>query len=372
MQNVLIYPYDEEFSPILSYKELMSQYQITKVVSLRGWGLCGKEAGAIGKRNSLGFIVTDEFENNLDECDAVLFCETKNAIDFEKLIMPKIDMAIKFGKDIIVAFHMNQSEIDLIWKKCMDGKVGFKNYYRNTTLQSNLHMAEGSLGNLEINTPVIFVFGMSQKTNKFDIQLSLRKNFLERGYQVSQIGSRNYCELMGFHSFPCFMNAKLQESVKIRLFNRYIKEIENTEAPDVIIIGIPGGIFPINKKFTNYYGIYAYEISQAVMPDAAVFSCLYDEFTQDYFQLISTSIKNRFGFEVDCFNISNHFFDWNKSESQSKEIYVTVQSDAVDERIGETKAQGIVIGNSLNKESAKEMADCLLDKLIGYAEAECM
>ncbi len=103
----------------------------------------------------------------------------------------------------------------------------------------------------EIKTPVIFVMGVGENAHKFEIQLSVRENLFNMGYKVSQVGSRNYCEMFNFHSFPEFMYSNMySETEKIKLFNNFIKNIENQENPDVIIIGIPGTIMRINNKAT--------------------------------------------------------------------------------------------------------------------------
>lgn len=125
--------------------------------------------------------------------------------------------------------------------------------------------------------------GVTNKACKFEIQLSIRENLQSKGYKISQIGSRNYCEFLGFHSFPGFMyNRNLSESEKIILFNNYIKRLENDENPDLIVIGIPGGIMKRNDTFTSYFGIFAYEISQAVTPDYVICSTQYQDFKHEY------------------------------------------------------------------------------------------
>jgi peptide maturation system protein (TIGR04066 family) len=126
---------------------------------------------------------------------------------------------------------------------------------------------------LDIDTPVIFVLGTGERTNKFEIQLALRENMMKMGYKASQVGTREYCELLGFHSFPRFMFGNgISEISKIASFNRFIKSLERDECPDVIIIGVPRGIMPFNNRLPNGYGILAYEVSQAVTPDSTVYS----------------------------------------------------------------------------------------------------
>ncbi|MCS4481257.1 TIGR04066 family peptide maturation system protein [Clostridium botulinum] len=185
----------------------------------------------------------------------------------------------------------------------------------------------------KIQTPIIFVLGTGDRSGKFEIQLCLRENLMQMGYKVSQVGSRNYCELMDFHSFPQFMySTEITEEEKVIYFNNFIKDIELNDNSDVIIIGIPGGIMPFNDKYTNGFGILAYEISQAVKPDAAVFTTLYEDYNKEYFESIDNTIKYKFGFEIDCYNLSNIQFDWMKFENLNEQFYITLDYNFISKR----------------------------------------
>ena len=82
------------------------------------------------------------------------------------------------------------------------------------------------------------IVGTGANTGKFDIQLRVREMFLSGGYKVSQIGSKSYCELWGFHSFPDFMNKTLNAAEKIVRFNHYVNYIANSEDADIVIVGV--------------------------------------------------------------------------------------------------------------------------------------
>lgn len=60
--------------------------------------------------------------------------------------------------------------------------------------------------------------------------------------------------MLGFYSFPSFMyDSNISEVNKVLMFNRFVRKIEKVEAPDIIIIGIPGGIMPYNRQFTRAF-----------------------------------------------------------------------------------------------------------------------
>lgn len=224
---------------------------------------------------------------------------------------------------------------------------------------------------IKISTPIIFVLGVAQKTQKFEIQLALREKFINEGYKVSQIGSRRYSEFLGFHSFPDFMyNHSIGEINKIVLFNRLIAQIEMEEKPDVIIIGIPGGVMKLNNIMTNKFGVFSYEISQAVTPDVAIFSTFYEDYTPEYFMRINNSIKYKLGYEVDCFNLANVQFDWDNAHEVQRPVYLTLSSKFIDEKIESFKQGDVPLFNVLNESDTENMFRFIVDKLSDYSHIE--
>lgn len=372
-KKLIVYPYNEHFSSILRHKELLDSYDVVGLISPRGWGLTGKDAGEADGGCHLGMKVSSDFEGSIDLCDAVLFCESRVHLEFETFIMPKVKMAANAGKNIIFTYPLENDMYNMITNECNANQVDFK-YYNNSEQEKECIGIDREIEHLyDINTPVIFVLGIGEKTSKFEIQLSLRENIKKMGYQVSQIGSRGYCELLGFHSLPSFMyNNSISETNKIVMFNQYIRNMEKEESPDVIIIGVPGGIMPFNNKLVNRFGILAYEISMAVTPDACVFSTFYEDYKSEYFEKMVQSIQYKLGFKVDCFNMANVMLDWLESNNTSSLAYTSLDSKYIDEKLGNYKELDTPIFNVYNQESGINLTNCLINKLIEYGETECI
>jgi peptide maturation system protein (TIGR04066 family) len=223
----------------------------------------------------------------------------------------------------------------------------------------------------EIDTPIILVTGIAERTNKFEIQLTLRERIQKSGYKISQIGTRSYCEMMGFHPFPSFMYGNAISDVnKVLMFNRFIKKIESTEEPDIIIIGVPGGIMPLNREFTNKFGLLAFEISQAIAPDVVIASLLYEDYKPEGFDIYNNSIKYKLGFEVDFFNIANMQFDWSRAYEEHVMSYISLDYKFIDEKIMRYNSNRIPVLNILNKNDSNHMADKAIEKLVGYSDVQ--
>ncbi|WP_024831991.1 TIGR04066 family peptide maturation system protein [Ruminiclostridium josui] len=369
-ERLLIYPYNMEVTPIIRHRSLLMGYEISCLVSPNGWGFTGKDAGIADRGSDIGISVSGDFEKSLDLCDTVMFVESHLPFDFEKYIFSKIKLAVKSKKNIICSLKLDKEVIEEISSMCNCEGVYFKYFDENQNVLPEGIVAENE--NIEeIDTPIILTVGVAERTNKFEIQLALREKIQKLGYKVSQIGTRSYCEMMGFHSFPSFMYGNAFSDVnKVVMFNRFIKKIENTEEPDVIIIGVPGGIMPFNRKITNKFGLLAFEISQAVLPDVVIASLLYEECKPEGLEEYSNLFKYKFGFEVDFFNIANMQFDWLKANEEYVKSYISLDCKFIDEKKVKYNGNKIPVLNILNENDSNYMVDKTIDRLIEYGNVE--
>lgn len=370
-ENMIVFPYNIQFAPILRYRELLRNYKITGLVSLNGWSLNGKDASHADEGEEIGILVENDFEKALQKCDTVMFTENQFKLNFDTVICPRLYKAIEANKNIICTIPICNERYNEIKDMCNVKGVYFKYYQENelTKQYRELKYEEESL--LKIETPVIFVLGISENTQKFEIQLSLRDKLTKMQYKISQIGSRHYCEILGFHSFPQFMLDKtVSESNKVIYFNRLIKKIENEENPDIIIVGVPGGIMPFNDQFTNRFGVLAYEVSQAVVPDIAIVSTIYEDFKREYFTALSDLIRYKLGFTVDYFNLSNFHLDFEKSKEERALSFTVVNSSFIDRKKDEFINLGNKVFNILNSDDKNRIACECIHKLSTYGEKQ--
>ncbi len=365
-EKVIVFPYNLEFSPIIRHKDLLKNLTIVGLVSPIGWGFNGKDACTADGGSEINKIVSCDFEGLLNKCDTVIICNSRDPLDFKCEIYPNIIKAISCRKNIICLISLEDENKAEIKRLCNENNVYFKYLYSNRKKSYNT----GGIEKLfKIETPIVFVIGTTIRTSKFEIQLNIKEGLLNIGYKISQIGSRDYCDLLGFHSFPGFMyDNNLNEAQKIVLFNNYVKRIEYDEKPDLIIIGIPGGIMKINDTFTNNFGIFAYEVSQAVSPDYVICSTLYEEYTNEYFIRLANSVKYKLGFEVDCFNFANVKLDWVKSNEQNSEVYVSLDSRFINKEKKRYRGLDIPLYNIFSMNDSQVIISDIVKKLSEYSE----
>lgn len=187
----------------------------------------------------------------------------------------------------------------------------------------------------EIKVPVIFVLGLYGNLDKFAVQIALRKILKKNKLIVSQIGTRNYCEKFGFHSFPQFMfEDELSAIDKVFEFNEYANQIVEREKSDVLIIGVPGAYGKLNNDHPLDFGIIPYLVSQAISPDFCVMCTFYSEKNnEDFLKLISESCKYKLGFAIDCFHMSGNYINFQDTKEFHEVKYSCVSDECVENTI---------------------------------------
>lgn len=372
-EKTLIYPYDEQFSPILRNAYYPDDLEITRIVSPNGWGYGNKDAGATDSGPEIGLTITTSFEEALSDVDTVLFAQSDRPMDYQKSIWPCMTAAIENKKNIINILNdplCNHAELTAASNSNGKSYHAYCNgaFELESEFLTLYHTNEYRNEPLQIHSPVVFVYGLIEQVGKFDTQISLARYFTDKGYSPALVGSRDYAHLGGAIPAPDFLfGGSVQEHVKILMFNHYMKYIESVVKPDVMIVGVPGGILPFNATAHNRFGITAYEISRAVSPDASILCTYQDDFDDDYFSQMSTMCHYRFSSPIDAFIIHNTAIDFSEIALDDSISRLSIQTD--ESSLIHREVDGMQVCSRGNR---NQVFDHILSKLSGYAESSAL
>lgn len=359
-QSAIIYPFCSEVASLIRHRNLIKNYIIAAVVAPRGYLAAGNDCSLADEGVSIDVKISNDFEDALQVCDTVILAEyIFDDVGFKKSVLDNIEKAIKNGKNIVSILKLDLEDEKRLEKIAKDNGVGFDTYSAKVEKVSHYNEI------METNAPVIAIAGMHESCSKFELQLALREKLLAHGVKVSQIGSKNYCELLGFHSFPQFMFDKgLAEEQKILRLNAYIKDIENKEVPDVILIGIPGGILPINKRLNEYFGITAYEVGCATNIDFTVFALSYMNHVDMDAEGLSQMIRLKLGCEPGCFAMSNSRI--NAADAMSEYMPLSfdiLKYNKIDDVLREYEQGNTPVINGVSEQGKNEISKLVLEYL---------
>lgn len=367
--RMLVFPYGQDCEPIIRHADLLeAQYGVTALVSPAGWGKAGKEV-TVGVGSDV-LPVRESFEEVTEEFDSLFIPPFEASVEeVENRLVDKMILLIPYISQILCTTRLTEANCKKLKEacRCSSQPCEFVDFCEDKGLEAYGLVApmvkNPSLKFVDV--PVVIVAGVWEKTDKFEISLSLRERFLRDGYRVSQVGSRDGCEMMGFHSFPRFMLQKdLDGTVKIPCFNQWIHQIIKQEQPDVILITIPGALQDFNEQFTRGFGLLPHEVFQAVAPDALVMCNIYMSEEEKVLDELSISCKYKFDVLVDAFHISNLKVDVHKSEEYNRIITDSVYRGTVSKAVARGSTNNsIPVFNGLDAKECDKMYETIIEKL---------
>ena len=149
---------------------------------------------------------------------------------------------------------------------------------------------------------------------------------------------------------------KMIKSILLDVYKR-----QDKEKPDIIIIGVPEPILPLNKKHLFSFGIRAYEIYQAVDVDYCILNLLSGEYSDQFETEMKNVCKYRYNVDIDDFFVSN-FSIVSNSLYSSELKYVYVQMNALPKSKNFFNADDLKDERWFNKIEAR-LKMCIRDSL---------
>lgn len=343
--RILIFPFDKTVCPIARYREMLQGYKISGILSPRYLRLNGIDIADIDGGNDTGILISDYKEEALDQCDTI-FMHYSRYVKDKEVYSNIISCAISKGKKVLLTKDLKE--------KLSDVDLDNISYFHEEVNMTEDEFISERLFDMEV--PVVTIMGLGEMCNKFNVEIEVRKHFVERGYKVSQIGSEEYSKLFGMHCIPDFIYRKdMDLQNKVIEFNHYVKELLKIEKPDLLIMGVPGGMFKYNNRILDDLGASAYVMTNAVKSDIGIVSVYDNEYNEEYIKALAQCCRYRFDSIIHYFNIANIRVMENE-ENKSKLDYLLLKSQYVSSHISNEPFVGeYKIFNILNESDAREV-----------------
>jgi|GEM_PF-1407420 len=360
MNKLIFFPCCYENISIIRYRTFLTRYELVAAIVPKGRYLNGKDASAIDGGEYTGFELSDDFEAKVLGCDTVLFLEGLS-VKYLNSYVEKIKLSQQLGKQVVIMEDLNRVlegqgyAFDGI-QVLGDNHIDYVNYL-------NRGLTEGIYS---MNVPVISILGLGRHCSKFNIQLDLGAYFNQTGYKVLQLGTKKISELFGFKALPNFLyNNSLSVTERVLAFNHYLYHLSQIESPDLIIVGYPGGILPIDELHHNDYGTLPFILSNALQTDIGVLSLYYNPgITEAYLREFQQCCKYRFNIPVNYFHISNSQYLIDDNNKQLS--YLHLKETNIKEKISTTP--GVNLFNTVHKVNSEKMYNQILMELTNNLE----
>lgn len=308
VQKALLYPLVRENVPLVRFRKLVEQefsLEIVEAVSPPAYHAEGKDASYLDEGENTNFILSGDFDRAIEHCDCILLAKTEEW-SYSEYLLEIVDHLITACK--------NHKNIYCTQKLPEPYHTFFQAYAGRYSVEFSV--LEKKIPPLDINrldriypihTPILAVAGMNEDCGEFGLQLGLLQTLREEGYRVSYVGPNEYAEWTGGYAFPRAELETLPYSfeIKIKYLNAWFRNLEEAEAPDVILLGIPGGTMPIDEYNLNSCGYFAYLTGCAVTVDFTVLTIPCTEYQLEYLEQCQREISCRYHLPVDCMCLSN-------------------------------------------------------------------
>jgi len=353
MKKLAIYPFSKKLSPLVRFADMLKEYHLSAVYAPKSFGLEGIDAGEVDGGGHIGMTITSLGHDM--PFDAIL-------MDYH----PSIANMDAYHRIINKCEDLNKEVI--LTRKLSDKLFGNASHSfcvlgGDVIPEEDIRNVDVSMGLLEIDVPVIMVLGKGELCNKFDLQLAVRRHFVNKGYKVCQWGSKDYSELFGFPALPNLSSSNSSFANRIIYLNRYIHETVHAQNPDLIIIGVPGSIMKFNSKLVGDFGETSFAVSNALKTDAAILSTHSLPYKLEYFKLLQNYCKYRLDLPVKHFNIANTRCDYDKNRNQLS--YLSLDCNCVMSELDDdvNTSADINVFNMFNPQSINQVCFEIEDQL---------
>jgi len=354
-----IYPYSKDDVQFFRYADLIKEFKPTYPVAPPGWSSSGLDATVIDAGTACGYKISSDLESALAQSQVLVLTSFNEYHGQKGNFAETLDLALQKDLQLIILDPPKNFTQDYL-PKLKNSHLKYQIY--PTKQVSYLE----TLTCQKFDVPVVLVFGEGPQTDKFEVQLGLRDELLKKDYQITQIASRNYAEIFGFHSFPDFMHSKeFSETEKILKFNGYLKILEKNENPDLIIVSVPGGMVPITEDVHNNFGILLLEVATAIQPDFVINTLYNFKYINEFYPQKARYNQGKLNAELCCFVLSNTWLDLINIRSYKEFCATKLRQQKTESfEVVDPQTKTICPVVSLSEPNAASlMADYLLEKL---------
>jgi len=329
---------------------MLQGYTLTHLFVPGFFGMDGADVSRLDGGNTANINLTNYTSNLLTECDALYVDYDENLTDltlYKEAINAAKNIDIKVVLSHKLARELNEEPNSWPCGNPLTENPDNDRLYR-------------------IKIPIITVLAHNVRVDQFAVELALRKYFIHLGYKVGQIGSTDLGCLFGIHTMPDFLYEPRDMYEKIIRFNHHVRNLVNTEQPELLIIGVPDPIMKYNHRILHGLGTVPYVICNGVQSDLHVMCTHYNKYKTPFFDELSLHCKYRLGSPVEFFSIANVSLvtDANATEPDKPKLkYLGLSNEFVQHGIQDIDAGNYDLFNVLNDNLLKNACDAIHEAL---------
>lgn len=333
MVSCIAYPFSEMALSSIKILKERSIYKDIKLVVPKGWFLVEQDklvdAGRITWGEEIGYVMTNDFEEALEDGDTVIFLDSPNASVIKNDCYEKMIMSAKLGKNIICCMNVEKEFAEEVSNICKSNNKIYEDYSDKIISEYDIN---DKLYNIE--TPIVCIGCLFPNIGYQCDALFLAEILSKQGYKVSVVSKNGNIKLAGGFVIPDAEEGMLDSSYIVQI-NHFVKMIEKRTYPDIILIDIPGAMMKYTNEIHNDFAIEAFCFSQALDSDYFILKSLIGEYPEEFYCRLSECFEHKYGFGIDKVCIDNRIIDFSESLEFRQVVYNYVPNEIVNDYIKE-------------------------------------
>jgi uncharacterized NAD-dependent epimerase/dehydratase family protein len=250
IKKAVIFSFTKEMHHLIKFNDL-TNIEITGIVDLPFKSTINKHLSDVIADVKKDIKITSNLESALSDCDTVIISRTSlyEGIIQKDILKDALSTAIKFNKNIFSLEYIDVNMFPDIFEEAKKKKIKIRHPIINMENANSVSVYRQLYGHISNSTPIVGIFGTGVSQGKFTVQLSLRRIFLQLGYNVCNYGTETHSELFGFEGFyPLEMEKSIRtpDTNMIEFIQGDLRRIEIEMKPDIIFVGGQSGTVPFS------------------------------------------------------------------------------------------------------------------------------
>lgn len=307
--KLTFFPLTPEVETIARYPQMMRPHTIDHIVSFQE-----DRARLAALEKVTGILCTAETGDGLRSCDALVLTD-----NFWDAKWDKYYACMEHAASRAVPVFASPRLIRAMPDREKAGSL------QTMTEEHSPHITSENDRLFEIKTPIVAVAGLGANCGKFECQIQLKHHVESMGYRPLCISANSLAAYVGMESLPEFLfEQTLSFPQKVSRINHFLYDLCAKNKPDVLIIGMPGGLLPISEKDTNFYGEIPLVLSAALRIDACVLGFYYrNQTTDDYLQRIAAYHQQKLRLPIAAFYMARQMAIYDPNSHQTQFLFLS-------------------------------------------------
>lgn len=304
-ERAAIYPFCPEILPAVKlFEALQETYSVRYLVSPRGFGYTGRDAGYACNHPDTGLTVSDEIPYEASDWDTLILFSPmlkKTAVLWKDIVR----QTASHGKNIVYLQRDGENlpeEIEQLQQYNAKNITVRKYTWEQSDEEEHIFH--------EPEAPVVLVGGLLEEADCFEVLLQLCLKMKREGWKPAVFSRHPVGSLFGFYSLDHIWNQGVyKEAEKIKQINYYINDVARKTGSNIILIEAPDPLMKYNDYALNDFGIRTYMLCQSMTPDFLIGCIPFEVAEQDFLKAVGQDFERRLGTGLCAVHVSNVLLD---------------------------------------------------------------